>query len=499
MKRKIKIFTLICCSVLLGACSNWLDVEPYDKISEDELMKSEEGFQKLLNGIYVELNDDNLYGSALTVEMIEIMGGAYNVGTDRVTWSDYVDLYNYKYNATFWRERMDKIWEKAYSLILNCNKILDNMESRQELFTGINYDIIRGEALALRALLHFDMLRIFGPVYKNNPDNKSIPYYTTQTLQIGDLLPAKEVMEKVIADLLEAEKALAKDPVITEGTQMSGAQGNETNFLRYRALRLNYYAVQGLLARAYLYAENKPEAFAYATRVIDAANAGVFPFVDKSVVIGSPKNLDRIFSSEVIFALTNVNRNQIFKNYFDANRYPNAIFTMNQGFLKDYIFGGGTRTGGSTDDYRYVANWKRPTVTSVSDLCFFKYEDITYDNMTNYSTIINTMIPMLRLGEMYLIAAEAQSDDLAAGLPYITKLQEKRGTTSKITALSAARLNYEYIRELYGEGQLFFFYKRTFRNIYNSYDDEQGVPKSVKASDAIFVVPLPDTEMNNRQ
>lgn len=499
MKRKIKIFALICYTAILASCSNWLDVEPYDKISEDELLKSEEGFKKLLNGIYIELNDNNLYGSTLTSEMIELMGGAYNVGTDRVTWEDYVDLYNYKYTTTYWKERMDKVWEKAYALIMNCNKILDNMESRKELFTGISYDIIRGETLALRAMLHFDMLRLFGPVYKNNPDNKSIPYYTSQTLQIGELLPASKVIENVVADLLEAEKALAKDPIITEGTQMSGGTGNTTNFLRYRALRLNYYAVQGLLARVYLYGENKPEAFAYATRVIEAANAGVFPFVDKTLVIGSPKNLDRIFSSEVLFALTNVNRNQVFKNYYDPNRYPKYFFTMNQGFLKEYIFGGGTRTGGSTDDYRYVANWKPATVTSVQDLCFYKYEDVTYDNMTNYSTLVNTMIPMLRLGEMYLIAAEAQSDNLANGLSYITTLQEKRGTTSKITALTAARLNYEYIRELYGEGQLFFYYKRTFRPIYNSYDNDQGVPTSAKASDAIFVVPLPDTEMNNRQ
>ena len=53
------------------SCSKWLDVKPYDKISEEELFSTEDGFLKHLNGIYIELNRDMLYGSALTVEMIE--------------------------------------------------------------------------------------------------------------------------------------------------------------------------------------------------------------------------------------------------------------------------------------------------------------------------------------------------------------------------------------------------------------------------------------------
>lgn len=73
---KNKILTLILlASALCPGCSGWLDVKPYDQISEEELLESEEGFQKLLNGIYIELNSDELYGSTLSVEMIEILGG----------------------------------------------------------------------------------------------------------------------------------------------------------------------------------------------------------------------------------------------------------------------------------------------------------------------------------------------------------------------------------------------------------------------------------------
>lgn len=73
MKRKIQLITLICCTLIFGACDSWLDVKPYDQIAEEDLLNSEAGFQKLLNGVYIELNDENLYGSTLMVEMLELM------------------------------------------------------------------------------------------------------------------------------------------------------------------------------------------------------------------------------------------------------------------------------------------------------------------------------------------------------------------------------------------------------------------------------------------
>ena len=148
----------------LSSCDAWLDVKPYDKMSQDELLSTESGYIKLLNGIYIELNSDMLYGAALSVEMVEIMGGAYVIGTDNSVWGNYSDLAAYKYETDYWRARLNETWNKSYSLILNCNLLLENLEKTDVKFSGDNARIIRGEALALRAMLHFDMLRLFGPV-----------------------------------------------------------------------------------------------------------------------------------------------------------------------------------------------------------------------------------------------------------------------------------------------------------------------------------------------
>ena len=67
-------------------------------------------------------------------------------------------------------------------------------------------------------------------------------------------------MNMVIEDLLQAEQLLVNDPIVKYGVK-----GNAKDvFLQDRNLRLNYYAVQGLLARAYLYMGNKERALYYA-------------------------------------------------------------------------------------------------------------------------------------------------------------------------------------------------------------------------------------------
>ena len=482
--KKIIYTMIIACTTLFASCDSWLEVKPYDQIAEGELQKSEEGYQKMLNGIYIDLNSEALYGQTLSVEMIEVMGGAYTIGTDNSVWGNYKDLSSYQYNTEYWRNRLDQTWNKAYALILNCNKILETIDGNKNLFTDGSYYIIKGEALALRAMLHFDMLRLFGPVYSKDSDKKAIPYYTKQTNSPEPILTAQEVMEKITTDYEDALNYLANDPVKTEGTMMSSTEDGSSNFLRYRALRLNYYAVEALMARAYLYMGNKTEAFKYATDVIKTADQNIFPFVDKNLVIGSPADPDRIFSSEVLFALTNTSRGTIHKNFFDPSRLPNYVFRMDDSMMSNLVYGGAATTGGYQDDYRYRACW----MATGSNRYFYKYSD-----MVANGSIQNTMIPMVRLGEMFLIAAESQSGDLKAGVQYVNALRRNRGVAS-LTTLTPDLLKYEYIRELYGEGQLFYLYKRLNSDIITSATSS----KNPKASDLIFVVPLPDTETENR-
>ena len=65
------------------------------------------------------------------------------------------------------------IWSTAYNSIANANSLLKHLDETDVPFHGDNKAIIKGEALALRAMLHFDLLRCFGVSYQVDPSKPS--------------------------------------------------------------------------------------------------------------------------------------------------------------------------------------------------------------------------------------------------------------------------------------------------------------------------------------
>ena len=62
--------------------------------------------------------------------------------------------------------------------------------NREVITTPGYYEIMKGEALGLRAFLHFDLLRMFGPVFAMEPQGKAIPYRTVFSNEPTPVLPA---------------------------------------------------------------------------------------------------------------------------------------------------------------------------------------------------------------------------------------------------------------------------------------------------------------------
>jgi hypothetical protein len=95
---------------------------------------------------------------------------------------------------------------------------------------------------------------------------------------------------------------------------------------------------------------------------------------------------------------------------------------------------------------------------------------------------------------MYYIAAECAYDtDPAGAVGYLNTVRHNRGYIVDVTAPDKATLIQELVKEarkeFYGEGQIFYMYKRLNRNI------PAQLGGSTPASDKIFVMPLPDNEI----
>lgn len=116
------------------------------------------------------------------------------------------------------------------------------------------------------------------------------------------LLTADSVLhEKILRDLDEAERMLVDSDPVIEGGRMASQEGDEDVYLRYRQLRMNYYAVLALKARVYLYAGEEAKALAVARELLtDSEVDEYFPAVDPNKLLANQDNPDRVFSTEVL-------------------------------------------------------------------------------------------------------------------------------------------------------------------------------------------------------
>lgn len=474
MRKYIMIWIL---PLLLCACESWLDVKPNDRISEDATFSTPRGFELALNGVYVDLNKTSLYGQALTWELVEILAQRYAINRS----STYnTEVMNFNYASSTIQGRVRSTWEAAYALIANINMILKNCDARREVLSDEYYGLIKGEALGIRALLHFDLFRLWGPRYsEETAASKSIPYYTFFALAGQPQLTTGDFMQKVTADLEEAAGLLQNDPVKTTVNPLAPDVANV--FKGYRALRMNYYAVKLLQARVYLYINNKPMALAAAKELTDVQEK-TFPWIEPYAISGSPDNPDRMFSSELVFALQNVNRKTIFTNRFDSdNLNAVALYAPDQKVVEQYVF------DDEVEDLRYKA-WLDKTVEKEGA----KLKELMKYKATSSDSLYNQLIPMFRISEAFYIRAECEGEeDEQAGMNWLNKVRNARLLQNRPAYYYESVLESEYMREFWGEGQLFFFFKRKNQDeIPSAYEAYQ----SVTMTPANYVLRIPDEE-----
>lgn len=492
MKNRIlNIFTLSIVSlVLLTSCNDWLDVKPIDKVLEDEMFESQKGFQTALNGVYIELNSNTLYGSNLSAGMVDVMAQYYKVkGNPDHVQSLYAE---YSYAQTSSKAKIDNIWRKSYQVIFNLNTIIETAKADTKVLNEEFREIILGESYALRAMLHFDILRLFGPIYQLEADKESIPYQKGIEFKIENLLSAADVVKEILADITLAETHLANDPVLEKGATFEPDEDGSTR-MSYRQQRMNLLATGALKARVHLWSGNTQEALAAAKGVINKtheADPKLFPFSDYADIT-STASPDRIFASEILFGHYNSQRSDIQRLLFTSALSEYVILTMFPERIEAMF--------DDDNDFRKKL-WKLENVDSREVHVFTKYADVapsgTDLNKLRFDVMARNIVPAFRISEMYLIAAESTSNN-AEAVAYINAVRNARNSLSiQFTSEEKERvIGNEYLREFLGEGQMFYYYKRkAFENLPNGGDPT--VTFNMDLSN--YVLPLPDSEISQR-
>lgn len=479
MKSSTKIVAILGAFIVttLLSCNKYLEVSPVDKFLENDVIASEQSMFKTLNGVYLNMAKRELYGGELSMRSLDIMAQYYNYNSS----AKMYPLAQYNYREDYSKTIFNSVWGASYRTVLNVNSFISNVNKSGNILTEERKNIVLGEAYALRAFLHFDLLRIFGPIYALEPDTKSIPYLNMVTENIQPLLPASTVMDSILADLEKAEKLLENDPIRTEGVVQISDISDTNSFFKLRNRRLNYYAVLGIKARVLLYKGDRAGAYAAAKKVITEGGKW-FPWSIADQSLPSNPNPDRVFSSEVVFGVKNYDMYSMQRDYFSMSLTSDIILApLDNGLNSIYE--------SNLNDYRFRINWTSGIATGKSYKTFIKYEDIA-DKTKGW----RNLQPLLRVSELYFILAEC-TDDNNEALAHLNAVRKNRGLAELGgTTDIAAELEKEYYRELWGEGQLFFYLKRK-----NKASIARGSGGTVSMTAATYVVPLPDSEIQNRQ
>lgn len=540
-----KVFQILSLSVLLlglmYGCSDWLEYQPKDKQSEQQQFSQKSGFYATVNGVYNKMSGGALYGRYLSYELVDVLSQRYQVNqTDEDDHSRYLRaLVSWNYSDDQVNYALESIWHEAYSTIMNINVIIKNIDDdaskgAESVLPQKEYNMLMGEMIAARAMIHFDLLRLFGPIYSKKPDGRGVPYNEDTKTEVLPLLPANVVLNDfIIRDLLLASNLLSEsDPVLTDGPMPIYDAETMDNSMRYRQLRLNYYAVQLLLARAYLWGENYEKAVEYAQKLTDDTKVrAFFPSVDPGTLLANTVDPDRMFSTESLFGFYNRNRGLIYDNNFGGASTGRKLLIPRPNYVNGVLF-----SGSEASDYRYLSQWTTGnTLQGESSMQMIKFneiietsggvaaDDYNEETMLQSQKFHATFSSMMKLSEAYYIAAEVYGNpesgltDLNKAWGYLNVIRQDRGLSSASGNNSTLtdRITKEYIREFIGEGQIFFYFKRLNKGFDNNYNGVKeikrelvpGIPffgydYSDNADDATkelrFVAPLPSSELTYR-
>lgn len=497
--KKILITLLMVVTLITSSCNKWLDVRPEGEMTTPDLFSSYNGYASALNGCYFLLKNRNIYGENLTISHIESMGQLWRTDVNGRP-ADY-ELKNFNYDGDNAKTAVASIYDGLFNVIAQTNMIIKNLEETGDVITDpVSRALIEGESYAIRALCHFDILRLFGQV-PGGSISVNLPFQEVVSHQI---LPKyfgyNDYVAKIEADLLKAESILKdKDPIFSytfdylNRFEISATDNIvlDDDFHGYRQHRMNYWAVKGLLARFYLYTGNKEKAYTYAKSILEAKGADGKDLIALSGVADINSNFLAL-PTESLFMLHVHN----IITYIPALLGPGSIQTTNTHLVitpaqfNEMFDGQNIATNN-----RYKAIWNRtlsdPMGTFYPILMKFFYDKNAYSTAWTDMTKKQVM-PMIRLSEIYLIAMET-TPSLAEANSLWKKYQVSHNVLISGDAFSSLdqvkqEVLKEYRRELCGEGQIFFSYKRL------NATSMQWRAEPVKESD--YIVTLPRTEFN---
>lgn len=432
MKKILNTTIAIAAFVLIG-CSDYLDTKQYSAISSNEAITNINGAYAALTGVY-----DGLQGSSSDLSYYASRMLYYgDVRGDDMQASKAGNRTSALYEMRYTIDNAPAIWGVPYNVIRRANNLIKAIEDGKVTDgSKDDLDYIKGQALAVRALVHFDLNRVHGkPFTADNGASFGVPIVLepTEPSSIPPRNTVAEVYTQVIKDLNDAIDLL---------------KNSTDKDLGY----INQWAAKALLCRVYLYKGDNQQALTLAQDIISKSPYKLWTNAEYSGVWAKEA------TSEVIFEIINYDTS-------DWGDREGIGYLMSEDGYADMIVttAFSNLLNEDPDDVRQsiIIASKNPDNIKVfgNDKIW-----ITKFRGKTGSQIPVANIPILRLSEVYLNGAEAAiklgsaNSQIAADYVKAIALRANPASTESFTSanISLDRVLKERRKELVGEGHRFF-------------------------------------------
>jgi len=383
-------YILVLLIIASAGCNKLVDVKgPATSVNKDNVYAKDVTATSVLNGIYTKMAQGAMLdGSSLPTFMTFWPA----LSADEL---NLIETAQARQPGIYYRNQListtdPTLWKNAYSIIYVANAAIENLQLSNTLTPAVKQKLL-GEAYFIRALYHFYLCNLYGDV----------PLMITTDYKVNSLKPRDAVAvvyKQIAADLIAAQGYLP-DHYVADDAKTASVE---------RTVPIKY-AATALLARVYLYEKKFADAAAEATNIISQTS------------LYGLESLDKVFlknSQEAIFQLQPVSN---IDNTEDAR-----FFTV-------------PPTGFNTEHPAYISNFLLNAITANDERktkWMGKYTDNannTYYYPAKYKALAGTVVTeytmVLRLGEQYLIRAEARAmqNDLSGAVSDLNQIRRRAG------------------------------------------------------------------------
>lgn len=446
MKVLKSIYKVMGCAILaasLSSCVNdWLDVAPSDGTDADAALTSSSDLDAARTGMYKALKGNSslvdYYGQQFFVYGDVHAGDDYQYnnigGSNRASF--YYDM-NYQTASEF--TSSTSTWKSPYIVIGRANRIIAAAEGgalSDAAEAKATIDQYAAEAKVLRALAHFDLVRIYGKPYTEDQGASLGVPLVTEVLE-SNAKPARstvaEVYTQVVKDLTEA---ISSNALATE---------TEPGYV-------SVWGAKAILSRVYLNMGDYANALSVAEDIIKNSGAALWTRDQyfKAWDASTPNESEFLFRLNVAGSTDNNDLNGI-GNLQQRDGYKEMVATKK---FVDML----------TSDPKDVRNDMFLPAKAEKEVAVYGTNKVFLNKLRGQGGNLRnvTIVPIIRLSEVYLTAAECafRNNDKTKAVEYLNDLVKNRTTTvaslATVDNITLDRILIERRKELIGEGQRYF-------------------------------------------